>query len=353
MEQWVEIIKKIAIAQLFLLLLLIIMIYIIKMISQKQHYRQAQFINRTKHQFQQAAHQIITFQSSDWKQYRKYLALLLPIIKETDKTVTTVMWQQTRDQLMTQLLLPFAHKAKNSTQWYQRYLACQVFQLFLPDEEIDAAALLLKDDFPLVALNATRIALQQNSQALIDAMIDNFSQNRRLQDALFLQANTIESHTLPLVTNRINREQDPYIRVFCYRILSTHPSQPQMVDDIETDLDAANIDLQIAAINYQVLTHPQQTTPLLHQKLHNPHWEIRAKAAQLMGKIGDLSALTLLNQSLRDTSWWVRMNSAEALAQLGPSGIAILEQQSPSIDQFAYDVAKRILAKIQIEPSHE
>jgi HEAT repeat protein len=123
--------------------------------------------------------------------------------------------------------------------------------------------------------------------------------------------------------------------------------------------------------------------PLARRLLSDPHPEIRATAARVVGKLGDrehLDALrplladsewfvraaaarafetvpaderTLgdLEDGLQDQAWWVRANAAHALACQGDAGIESLIEAVENADPFANDAALSALGRVTLQPT--
>jgi len=74
---------------------------------------------------------------------------------------------------------------------------------------------------------------------------------------------------------------------------------------------------------------------ILTQTLGDPEWPVRAMAAKALGKLQDRNAIDPLCNALRDREWWVRANAAEALRLIGPEGIKALDGMVEDQDTYA------------------
>jgi hypothetical protein len=282
------------------------------------------------------------------KPYRKAQALLLKTIEQFDTHHPTGYWQTLRVLLIEQLILPNAVRFAASRDWSKRYVACQSFALAMTPEHETIILALLNDPVVIIALNAALIAVSYDSQALINAVIDSGAKNRHIQQSLYAQLmlNTHPRFT-ELVTHRLQHETDPYIKAFCYRMLSQKivPHHPLAL--AFTDANTGLIELRIAAMVYLQAHSNGQVEQLLSALLSDIHWEVRAKAAKLLGKIGKPAIAPQIARCLHDDIWWVRVCAAEALGMLGPTGLALLTKQSLSNDQFADDQAKTMTIQLR------
>lgn len=351
-----SVVKTVAIAQLILVVMLVLFANGVKIFS---YYRAAylkainQSINRfIKHCIEQPA----DFRLKSIIKYKQHLDILINIIHQFDVATDDENWMHLRIKLIDLILIPTARVFAQSRQWYKRYLACLTFQLSSHKIDENVIVRLINDPVPLVAINAAIFAVNAYSQDMIDAVIDTFSQGRRVQQSLYAQI-IFSAHTtiIPLVKNRLSREQDSYIKAFCYRTLTYLPSDFDVVTTVDADIDfdvittvdadlnADNVDLKLAVLHYLYHFNPRASGKVLVAHLSDAHWEVRAKSAKLLGELGDESYAYELDKCLKDPEWWVRMNAAEALGTLGEKGMLILKNQTPDEDQYAYDAAIHVL----------
>lgn len=75
--------------------------------------------------------------------------------------------------------------------------------------------------------------------------------------------------------------------------------------------------------------------PQLVARLSDGAWPARAMAAKALGRIRHQPAIDGLCAALRDKEWWVRANAAEALLRIGPAGLDALEKMLEDPDLFA------------------
>jgi HEAT repeat protein len=73
----------------------------------------------------------------------------------------------------------------------------------------------------------------------------------------------------------------------------------------------------------------------LVRALLDPQWPVRAMAAKALGRVGARSAIDPLCEALKDRQWWVRANAAGALRALGPAGRDALIRMLDADDAFA------------------
>lgn len=278
-------------------------------------------------------------------QYQEHVDLIIRLIHSLDASIKEDSWTAIREKIIDVVILPKARTLASSKEWSRRYLACQSFQLSLNNEDEGLIQTLVGDSVPLVAITAAMLAIRCQSQTLIDAIIDDFSKNRRVQQSLYAQAlSSADMAVIPMIKNRLERENDPYIKAFCYRTLTSIPCVSGTVDSVNEDLKSTNIDLRLAVLVYLRHTDPMASGPLFLRLLKDSDWQVRAKSAKLLGELKDELFANPLEECLKDPQWWVRINAAEALAKIGEKGLSILRRQDRNVDQFAYDIAEQILA---------
>lgn len=350
MKELIEFTKIMCLLQVFLIFMLVFSIYIYKIYINRRNKKKNKIALKIDSLFNQYIKQHTEITPADFKLFRYDLIDLLSIIKRFDvQYKTNSDWQKNKNHLMKSFLLPKARKNATKRSWYKRYIATQIFQVFFEKKDLTVIKQLIADQVPLIALNATKIAATTPSAAIIEQLITSFSANRILQNALFIQAIELTPPALLLVAKHLNHEKDLYSRVFCYQLLNNHPEVCPEEKQIQKDINSKNLDLQIAALTFYCSTKPKNLTSFFAEKIQDERWEIRARIAKLIGMSGDTSVCQLLGNVLRDPNWWVRINAAESLYQLGSEGIAILKQQNPEDDRFAYDAAERVLATAQMK----
>ena len=208
----------------------------------------------------------------------------------------------------------------------------------------------VNDNNLIISINAA-IQLFKNTNpnpSAINEVITTFSKGRHiLQNTLAALLTTVPSASLGLLRTifiaRLNEEKDTYVRIFCYRILM-HLERPDKLESfVEEDLSSENVDLKILTLKYVAHAAQINSSPILLRYLNDTNDDVRSTIVKLFGEIGDESLIPYLNNGLKDSEWWIRINSANSLLKLGTKGIAVLHEQSPQIDKFAYETAQSCL----------
>jgi HEAT repeat protein len=284
------------------------------------------------------------------KRCNESMTTLLTVINEMDEEVKSPNWQDIRQTIITKVVLPNARKLSDSKKWFKRYMATQCFNLGKEEGDDSYISQLIKDKVLLVSLNAAEVAVKNPSDELIQSIISTYSQARKIQNATFAKIlSNSESNMTPLILNRIIKAEDPYERVFCYRVLSDLPPQKEISPFASSDVHDPNMNLQIATMHYLAHNNAENIENILIENLDNDKWQVRAAAVKLLGQLKSTKSINLISTKLKDSEWWVRINAAQALAELGNKGLAVLKSFDKDSDFFASETAAHVLSSINIK----
>lgn len=200
----------------------------------------------------------------------------------------------------------------------------------------------------LIAINAAKILITKPNATAVNTIIDVFSAGRRLQQSVCSELLT-EHHKdiAPFVISRLEHEEDTYVKVFCYRLLSRLPNQELICGPAKKDILAHSADLKIAALYYIHHTTDPEKNVLINSLAQDPNWEVRAIIAKLLSFYKEEQSLIHLETLLGDKQWWVRLNAAQALVHHEARGLLILQQQHPAHNKEAFEVAQKIVHSLE------
>jgi HEAT repeat protein len=108
-------------------------------------------------------------------------------------------------------------------------------------------------------------------------------------------------------------------------------------------LQDPNSDLRARAANALGMLGDPTASPLLVETLKDPEWAVRAMAAKALGKLRETASVGALTGALTDPQWWVRANAAEALKTKGPAGQDALLEMLDSDDPYAAQQSVQML----------
>jgi len=120
-----------------------------------------------------------------------------------------------------------------------------------------------------------------------------------------------------------------------------HP--PEAVAWLHNRLREPHRDLRARAAHALGAIGAPASAGVLRDALDDPEWAVRAMAAKGLGRLHDDGAIPKLCAALRDPEWWVRANAGEALRRIGPVGIGALERMLDDEDRYARDQACLVL----------
>lgn len=253
------------------------------------------------------------------------------------------------DILITHLIhdvfLPTGRKFFNARGWYKRYIATQCFFYGYTEEDRPRIQKLISDKISLISINAGKISVQYEDSLLINTMLDVASKKRRLQQSVYIDLILKSNKDIsPVLIERLQREKNIYTKITCYRILSALPPRKDLVSTVYEDIALNNTDLDIAIITYVMHSEAEEKNKILfYYASHNQNSNVKTIVAKKLGDINTDKSYDILKKMLRDSNWWVRLNAATSLKHMGDRGLAILKEQSPDVDKYAYEVAKYVL----------
>lgn len=128
-------------------------------------------------------------------------------------------------------------------------------------------------------------------------------------DALFESKET----TLSFVKEIYEESNSKEIRLICLKVLCKKTGFLSM-QALQKDLSEQELQNQWWAIRSLANIPSKETTQVLSSFLNHPHWQIRALACFILGKIGDKSILPLLLEKLSDENEWVKIAAVFALS---------------------------------------
>jgi hypothetical protein len=352
-DEIIEIIKYIVMSHCIILFILILSIFALKAIHLLSNKRKLRLIKHIHVLFTSRTEVLKAALQKQPRLYYHHIAILIPIICDMDIKRESTLWIQNREVFIKEML-PYLSRDIRAWSWKKRLAAAQFFALCFKPSYSTYIKPLITDKTLLVSLYASKIALRFAVPSLITQVILCFSKPRRIQRSGLLRTLDIDPQSVPCIIDILNRKSNVYIRTLCYQLLDAFLSKPKAtisknrspIENIQSDMESANLDLQITACIYFVKIKPKEALPILHKKLHSPHWEVRAQAAKLLKHTHNRETPSLLEMALQDPHWWVRINAAETLMHLGSDGIIILKRQNPKTDQYAYDAAYRVLATL-------
>lgn len=349
MNNLVSIVKMIVIIQIILIGCGILVLYLSKLFFELNKIFQKKKVEKIRFLLKKIDDNPEFFNKSMIKFFKQSIEQVLKIIIEPEhafKNINNVL-----NLLTENVFKPKARELTFKRYWFKRYLAISCFAYGVDQEDEKCLIYLVNDKTFLVSLNAGRVIFKYPTTKTLNALIDCFSKERYLQQSAFTEIITSEKYDFQkletTIIERIQKESNPYIKAFCYRILSKIPRSINIISTIERDCDTDNKELKIAMLDYFTPSSDATIKNIIVDFINDSHWEVRAIACKKLGELGDESLISLLVSKLYDPEWWVRINAAEALAKLGANGVSELQNINPEHNKHAYDTAQIILSGLK------
>ncbi len=343
MDKLILLIKVLTITQFVLIIVFLILGYLMRLYY---YYRKINQAKRAKWVFKL----LLTHLKKKEPFSEKTISYFKKSIDDVLKSLTIIQKRKSKEnyffhfkkQLSDLVLKPVARQWQTSKIWHKRYTATLCYAHGFDKDDENNLIVLLNDPSALIAVNVAKIIIEC-SPKLVQEVITTFAKKRRLQQTLFLEnIKFFNQNISTLVLERLENEQVLYTKIFCYRLLSEFP-QETISNCVGRDLNHDSIDMKIAILKYLKRCKGSERNELIYGLAVDPSWEIRAAAAKVLGDINTDTSLEILTSFLVSKDWWVRRNAAYSLYLLGEKGIAVLKDQSPKKDKFAYETALSIL----------
>ena len=320
--------------EIALVILLIIITFLLRYYFYLRNEHNQNMTAQIKKHLEKIADENGTFDLHSFPKKWRRLELLLPVIFSLDNTLKKEAWPTIKKSVADTILLPIARKKYISRLWMNRLLSTQCFELWMESRDDVCVAKLLEDKVSIINLHATVAAVKFGSAKLINLVINNMSQKRRLAQTVYVKIFELAApETRKYVEERLHTEKDSFARATCYKILVTFKEYNANLD-VTSDLQSKNMELRLSAMRYIALAKKQDAIPFLTNLLADPEWEVRAASNRLLGDLHALQAIDEIANGLKDKNWWVRIN-ANTLKNFGEAGLAILNAQSPMKDKYA------------------
>ncbi|MFA5959621.1 MAG: HEAT repeat domain-containing protein [Tatlockia sp.] len=344
MGPFLVVIKIIVIMQLSAIFFFVLFMYLVKSYFVTNARKKNKAYHKMTVEFIHYFDEKLPFPARKIKAYRKAIEGVLQVLKEMEYTHGELPTFPTFvHQVSEAVLRPVAKIKYQSRKWLDRYYAVRCYGYgFLPEDEVRIAKL-LQDDALIVSIHAAQLGVDSGDSMLVNYMITIFAKGRHLQQSFFSQVLNLKHCDISdIVVERIREEDNPYVKLFCYRLMSRMGCS-KWINTIKDDLETEAIDLKVGVLDYLCFCTDPQKNALLYANATSSAWVVRAAVAKALSTVHTRESIELLSHLLTDNEWWVRINSANSLYQLGDAGIAVLEAQSPAQDKFAYETAQKVL----------
>lgn len=270
---------------------------------------------------------------------------LLTTVETFDRFFLDSIWQETKQRLIDAYLAKKARLLVQSARWRDRLLGLRCIALN-PKQLLDerTVAPLLNDKKFIVRILAASSMVRTEQKELLLPVLKRMVQEPPIGRYAYrdLLINGGE-HIFQWIEEIADQETDPPLVAASLDVLAARISHNLLPLAIK-HIYSPDLACRLAAIKIFASIPSHESTRHLTQLLLDENWQIRAAAAQGLGKILALSSIPELSRALQDSEWSVRLQAASALKAMGKEGIAALYRQDAQQHPAAYEIAKYILA---------
>lgn len=269
-----------------------------------------------------------------------FFPVLLVVMESFDRRIQGSYWQEIKQAIGSQYLLPTARRLSKSIFWRKRNMAARAFSL-ISEKKDESDILTLIDDLSfLVRCFASSAAIHLESKngifKTLKHMIDESGYARYYYtDILLKGTQPVFSEILTIA----NQTKDPSMQLACSEILSKK-TLPFPILFLRNWLMEKDPQIRLQALKILVRNPQENTEPFVVNALDDPDENIRAAAICCLEHFPSKTATVKLEKHLSDSMWGVRLQAAKLLKKIGKT--AILERQNQT-DARAYEVAQYAL----------
>lgn len=288
----------------------------------------------------------IPFNIENFPEEWKKIDIITPILIQYRKLVDDQSWYTTKLQVVRTLMLPLARNAAVSRDWVLRFYAAETFDVIYEKEDEKYIIKLMKDEAPLVRVNAFSAAISLGTKECIRFIIDEMATENFLTQTLYLQAfDQAPITTRPFVIDYLQETTDNAIRASCYNILIKYPPFP-INWDIMQDINSSDLKLMLSAVRCVALIDKEKAVPILLDLLQDKRWQVRAMSIHFLSYLQVKQAIPAITSSLKDENEWVIILAGHALKNLGMEGMEAARSSLIREDYATFDITQHILSTL-------
>ena len=261
-----------------------------------------------------------------------------------DHLFTDVRWQEIKEKIVLNNLMPTIPRYAGSIFWFKRQLAARALLLNPKSAPKKIVESLLDDRRFLVRVAAATCITLMSDKPLFEKAIQKMSHESPgsqfpYRDAL-IQVNEEKYHW---IENMLTTTTDPKIQAICLDVLATRYSGT-LFPVIKPFVTSPDIQCRTLAIKALGNIPTLESKEILIHRLDDSNWTIRAEAIMSLQKLHATEAIPNLQEALNDPIWWVRLQAALTLKGLGHDGLKILNVKRLEKDSNAHEIAQYALA---------
>jgi len=226
------------------------------------------------------------------------------------------------------------HRQLKSRRWWLRAEAAEKLGLIASEKSTDELVKHMSDPMPEVQVRAAQalgsIGTTKSLRPLVMALKDAGRWSAIRVAGMLISAGDDAVDVLLEEFDHLPEHAKISATDICGRIRSLRatPLLRQLLSDPSPDLRAR-------AANALGMLGDPTASELLESSLKDSAWAVRAMAAKALGRLKESGSIEALAKALTDSQWWVRANAAEALKNKGPAGQDALLSMLDSDDPYA------------------
>jgi len=185
---------------------------------------------------------------------------------------------------------------------------------------------------------AAELPETEGDELLLDVLVSGRHPRSRTATELEPRATRLRDELVELAS-----VDDPELRYWAVSLLRASMDDPDVVDAVGRCAFDDHANVRAAAAEALGRAPATVARPLLRLLLRDDLFYVRAHAARAVAEAGREELAEELLPLLADGNWWVRAAAKESLAALGDSGLAVAVAALSHPDRFARDGALEVI----------
>lgn len=238
-------------------------------------------------------------------------------------------------------------QARQARRKWQRVQALLLLGWLGSAENILVLKEALNDEDSDIGYAAAEALSRYNSEIAYRMLIDTLNDENlsRSRLAAFIESSRFKN-VVPLLIDRADNSK-PAVRFWiAYLLGRTH--DPSALTLLSKMADDDSADVRASACEALGELGSKKASPVLQRKLRDSDWPVRSHVAKSIGKIGDDELIPDLLPLLHDPHWWVRQNVTLTLERFGKKSVPYLKELLRDRDRFTRNKAAELLGRLGI-----
>lgn len=277
------------------------------------------------------------------KPARKHILALLKAVAKVEASGRIELRERLREANLPVLLERALHPKRDR---WTRAAAARALGVLAYSEGLPALIKCLDDDDPNVAYTAASSIATLNLPDAAAPLLDRVGKNTKLNNArLVAMVEQMKVDLRPHVKEMMKKD-DP-IAAFWALGLIAEKKMFEFIEEVRPFLSSPDANVRAAAAECVGRLRINLTDRWLDPLLDDEAWFVRCHAAKALGEMKATWAADRMAPLLHDKVWWCRHNGADAMVMLGAASMPALEQiLERSEDAFARQSAVGALERI-------